>query len=195
MSSDTPRDGAFQLLAAATTRRLLQSMRDICAEAEDDPLQGPASSEIVLSASAGRKAGRSVIFAADAAIAAPDWLVLCETRPARAGHGAEEGGEEGAVFGFVRRLPGGGEPREFVRLAYSVLFAREADSAGLDHYARRLSGGAMTRPDMVAELLASPEALARPWSFALLPLDGELSAVFGPEGFDDLAPPRFLIED
>jgi hypothetical protein len=187
MNAGKSRETVFQLLVASTTRRLLQSLRDPCAEAEDDPFSSPAGSEIVLSATAAAIAGRSLIFACDAALAAPDWLVLCETHAARDG--------AGAVFGFVERLPGQADHRDFVRRAYAVLFARVADPAGLDHYAGALSRGAMTRDDFLRELLASEEALARRWRFALLPLDGELSAVFAPDGFDDLRPPRFVVED
>jgi hypothetical protein len=187
MSAGKPREDMFQLLTASATRRLLQSMQDSCAEAEEDPFFTGAAPEIVLSALAAGTSGRSLIFAADGAVAAPDWLVLCETHAARAG--------AGAVFGFAERLPGKAEHREFVDRAYSVLFARAADTAGLDHYARALSRGAMIRAQFLSELLSSPEALARRWRFALLPLDGELSAVFGAEGFDDLRPPRFVVED
>ncbi|MBB4197658.1 hypothetical protein GGD83_001450 [Rhodoblastus sphagnicola] len=187
MSDDKPSADVFQLLTASTTRRLLQTMRDACAEAEDDPFVTRAAPEVVLSAGAAKTAGRSVIFASDGAVAAPDWLVLCETRAAREG--------AGAVFGFARRLPGAAEPREFARLAHAVLFARAATPAELDHYAGEVSRRAMSRQGFLTELLSSPEAMARRWRFALLPLDGELSAVFGVEGFDDLAPPRFVIED
>jgi hypothetical protein len=187
MTAPPSRDDVFQLLTAITTRRLLQSMRDPCGEAEDDPFARAGGAEIVLSASAARTVGRNLIFAADGAVAAPDWLVLCQTR-AR-GDGA------GAAFGFAARLPGNAEHGEFVRQAYAILFARAADQAGLDHYAGLLSRGQQKREDMLGDLLASREAEARPWRFALLPLDGELSAAFGPEGFDELAPPRFLVED
>ncbi len=53
----------------------------------------------------------------------------------------------------------------------------------------------MTREDFFSAALSAPEILARRWRFALLPLDGELSAVFGAEGFDELNPPRFVVED
>jgi hypothetical protein len=186
MTGSRPREDVFQLLTANYTRRLLQGMRDLCAEAEDDPFAEVAGPEIVLSATAAKIAGRSLIFAADGAVASPDWLVLCET--GAAGDGA------GANFGFAARLPGKAEPRAFVSRAYAVLFARVADQGGLDGYAGALSRGERTRADILGDLLASPEALARRWRFALLPLDGELSAVFGADGFDDLAPPRFVVE-
>ena len=187
MTGSRPREDVFQLLTATYTRRLLQGMRDPCAEAEDDPFSIASGPEIVLSATAARTVGRSLIFAADGAVAAPDWLVLCETRAA--GDGAV------ADFGFAARLPGKAEPRAFVSRAYVVLFARLPDPIGLEGYAGALTRGEKTRADILGLLLASPEALARRWRFALLPLDGELSAVFGADGFDDLAPPRFVVED
>ena len=133
MTGSRPREDDFQLLTATYTRRLLQGMRDPCAEAEDDPFAATAGPEIVLSATAARTAGRSLIFAADGAVAAPDWLVLCETGAAGDGTCAN--------FGFAARLPGKAEPREFVSRAYAVLFARFADPAGLEGYADALSRG------------------------------------------------------
>jgi hypothetical protein len=177
MSAGQP-DDIFQLLTASTLRRLLDVMQDPCAQAEDDFLAPKDGPEIVLSAGAGRKVGKHLIFPADAAIAAPDWLVLCETRAA-----TEKGG---AVFGLAARLSGAVDPAEFVRRA-CALFWGEAPAP------ERF--GAMTRLDFFSAALSAPEILARRWRFALLPLDGELSAVFGPEGFDELNPPRFIVED
>lgn len=188
MSADQPSGAnAYQLLTAFYSRRILQSMQDPCAEAEDDPFVTEPRSEIVLSAFAAEPVGRSLAFAADDQIAAPDWLVLCETHSARDG--------SGAVFGFAARLPGAVSDRDFVYRAYAVLFARAADPAGLDHYAGALTRGAMSRGQLLKNLVASQEAQARRWRFALLPLDGELSAAFGAQAFDDMRPPRFVIED
>jgi hypothetical protein len=180
-------DDIFQLLTATYSRRLLQGMQDPCAEAEDDPFVTEPRAEIVLSAAAAEAAGRSLAFAADDRIAAPDWLILCETHPAQDGRGA--------IFGFAARLPGEADDRGFVYRAYAVLFARAADAAGLDHYAGVLTRGEMSRGQFLKHLVASSEALERRWRFALLPLDGELTAAFGAEAFDDLHPPRFVIED
>lgn len=180
-------DPVFQLLTASYSRRILQSLQDPCAEAEDDPFVSGPRCEIVLSAAAAEAAGLSLAFAADDQIAAPDWLILCEIRPALDGRGA--------VFGFAARLPGETDDRDFVSRAYWILFARVADPAGLDHYAEQLTRGAMNRSQLLKGLAASQEALERRWRFALLPLDGELRAAFGAEAFDDLNPPRFVIED
>ena len=180
MSAGEPREDIFQRLTASTLRRLLQSMQDPCAEAEDDPFAPQDGPEIVLSAAAGRNAGKHLIFPADGAIAAPDWLVLCETRAAT--------GKEGAVFGLGGRLPGAADATEFARRACALLWGdAEAPAPG--------GFGAMSREDLLSAALSAPTALARRWRFALLPLDGELSAVFGDEGFDELAPPRFVVED
>jgi hypothetical protein len=178
MSAGKPREGQFQLLAATTMRRLLQAMQDPCAEAEGDPLASQDGPEIVLSAAAGRVAGKSLIFAADGAIAAPDWLALCETSAATE--------KAGAVFGLAGRLSGAADPTEFARRACALIWAAPPAP---DRFA------GMAREEALSAILSAPEALARRWRFALLPLDGELSAVFGTEGFDELAPPRFVVED
>jgi len=171
-------DDVFQALTASALRRLRESLQDPCAEAEDDPFSPQDGPEIVLSAAAGRAVGKSLMFAADAAIAAPDWLVLCETSAATE--------TSGAIFGLAGRLPGDADADEFARRACALLWAAQP-AAG------RFAG--LPRDAMLSAALSAPEALARPWRFALLPLDGELSAVFGAQGFDELAPPRFVVED
>lgn len=177
MSAGKPED-SFQWLTASTLRRLLDVMQDPCAEAEDDFLAPKDGPEIVLSAGAGRKIGKHLVFPADAAIAAPDWLVLCETRAATE--------SEGAVFGLAARLSGVAEPEEFARRARALFW-------GGAPAPQEFAG--MAREDFFAAALSAPEIAGRRWRFALLPLDGELSAVFGPEGFDELNPPRFIVED
>ena len=108
-------------------------MRDPCAEAEDDPFAATAGLGIVLSATAAGTAGRSLIFAADGAVAAPDWLVLCETGAAGDGNVRQ--------LRFRRAPAGKGRAARVRGRAYAVLFARFADPAGLEGYADALSRG------------------------------------------------------
>jgi GT2 family glycosyltransferase len=77
------------------------------------------------------------------------------------------------------------EDAAFVAAAYRTILAREPDAEGLESYLERLEAGALSKREIVGELLSSEEfrasgrALRMIWDESMPSCDGEATAPFG----------------